>query len=160
MGLDMYIYTNSKQTCEDALRAMEDDGSEYAAKTKEFYRTRGIAMYWRKQNAIHQWFVDHVQDGIDDCKEYPVYPEQLVELRDTCKKVLAARRRASELLPTQSGFFFGSTDYDDWYFEGLEYTARAIQLMLEHVKEVDAGWSFEHEKDPGWMVRFTYRSSW
>lgn len=160
MGLDMYIYTNSKPTCEDALRAMADDGSEYFAKMKEFYRTRGIALYWRKANAIHQWFVDNVQNGVDDCGWYCVEPEQLVELRDTCKKVLAAREMASELLPTQSGFFFGSTEYDDWYFDDIEYTARAIQMMLEHVREADSGWMFEHEKDPGWSVRFSYRSSW
>ena len=160
MGLDMYLYTNSKPTCEDALRAMGSDGSEYDLKMKEFYRTRGIAMYWRKANAIHKWFVDNVQNGEDDCKEYVVYPGQLVELRDACKGVIAARKRASKLLPTQSGFFFGSTDYDDWYFADLEYTANAIQMMLEHVKEVDGGWAFEHEKDPGWRVRFTYRSSW
>ena len=22
---------------------------------------------WRKANAIHKWFVDNVQDGVDDC---------------------------------------------------------------------------------------------
>ena len=160
MGLDMYLYTNSRPTCEDALRAMENDGSEYAAKSIEYYRTHGIAMYWRKANAIHKWFVDNVQYGEDDCKEYTVYPEQLVELRDLCRKVLAAKEEAERLLPTQSGFFFGGTEYDDWYFSDLEYTARAIQMALEHVKEVEKGWSFEHEKEPGWRVRFTYRSSW
>ena len=155
MGLDMYLYTNSRPTCEDALRAMDD-----SPRTKEFYRSRGIAMYWRKANAIHKWFVDNVQYGEDDCKEYTVYPEQLVELRDLCRKVLATKEEAERLLPTQSGFFFGGTEYDDWYFSDLEYTARAIQMALEHVKEVEKGWSFEHEKEPGWRVRFTYRSSW
>ena len=26
--------------------------------------------YWRKANHIHKWFVDNVQNGEDDCKEY------------------------------------------------------------------------------------------
>jgi hypothetical protein len=29
---------------------------------------------------------------------------------------------AKELLPTQAGFFFGSTDYDEYYYEDLVYT--------------------------------------
>jgi hypothetical protein len=37
-------------------------------------------MYWRKANQIHKWFVDNVQDGVDDCKEYWVSEEKLQEL--------------------------------------------------------------------------------
>jgi hypothetical protein len=25
--------------------------------------------YWRKANAIHKWFVDNCQDGVDECQE-------------------------------------------------------------------------------------------
>ena len=159
MGLDMYLYTNSRPTCEDALRAVENDGSEYAESTMRWHREYGIAMYWRKANAIHKWFVDNVQYGDDDCKEYEVSPKKLIELRDLCRKVLAARDEAERLLPTQSGFFFGGTEYDEYYYADLEYTERAIQMALEHVKEVGS-WTFEHEKEPGWGVRFTYHSSW
>ena len=38
---------------------------------------------------------------------------------------------AMELLPTTSGFFFGSTDYDEWYYNQIEYTARVIKEILE-----------------------------
>lgn len=51
--------------------------------------------YWRKANAIHKWFVDHVQEGNDDCGEYEVSNEQLQELLDTVIIVL----NASELIP-------------------------------------------------------------
>lgn len=44
--------------------------------------------YWRKANAIHKWFVAHVQDGTDDCKEYDVSRDQLTTLRDLCLQVL------------------------------------------------------------------------
>jgi hypothetical protein len=43
--------------------------------------------YWRKANAIHGWFVNNVQKGIDDCKEYPVTIRQLKALLSTCKEV-------------------------------------------------------------------------
>ena len=44
--------------------------------------------YWRKANMIHKWFVDNVQDGEDDCREYYVSREQLALLVETCKEVL------------------------------------------------------------------------
>ena len=89
-------------------------------------------MYWRKANAIHNWFVNKVQKGNDDCGEYVVTTEQLTELRDLCAIILADKNNkvASELLPTQSGFFFGGTDYDDWYYQDLTNTMTILDKVL------------------------------
>ena len=38
---------------------------------------------------------------------------------------------ASELLPTQSGFFFGGTGYDEWYVEDIKNTIEIINTVLE-----------------------------
>ena len=48
--------------------------------------------YWRKANQIHNWFVENVQDGKDDGDEYDVSKEQLQELVNVCKKVVAASK--------------------------------------------------------------------
>jgi hypothetical protein len=37
---------------------------------------------------------------------------------------------AKALLPTQVGFFFGSTDYDHWYYEDLERTVLVLKDEL------------------------------
>lgn len=50
--------------------------------------------YWRKANQIHDWFVNNVQDGNDDCECYEVSEEQLRDLLDICIKV----RDGSELV--------------------------------------------------------------
>lgn len=102
------------------------------------------AIYWRKANAIHAWFVKNIQDGVDECLVYEVSHEQLKELQDCCKEVLANHEKAPELLPTQSGFFFGSTGYDEWYFEDLEYTIKAIDQTFKDFPESD-WWSFEYQ---------------
>ena len=118
--------------------------------------------YWRKANQIHAWFVDHVQDGEDDCDyHHEVTKEILEELRDTCIEVLSESvmvvgqvkngssctngkwvdnyepgkviinpEVAKALLPTQSGFFFGGTDYDEYYVEDLKYTIDMINRVL------------------------------
>jgi len=36
--------------------------------------------YWRKANAIHNWFVQNVQKGKDDCRAYSVSTDDLRKL--------------------------------------------------------------------------------
>lgn len=103
MGLDMYL-----------LKRIKDPVDENFG-------------YWRKANAIHNWFVENVQDGNDDQRDYRVSIEQLQELLNIVDEVLDDREKASSLLPTREGFFFGSTDYDEDYFQDLKDT----KLLLE-----------------------------
>lgn len=86
-------------------------------------------VYWRKANQIHEWFVNHIQNGKDDCKEYKVSKEAIKELIETCKKVLENHDLAEELLPTQGFIYFGSTDYDESYFECLKYTVQELSKL-------------------------------
>ena len=97
---------------------------------------------WRKANAIHNWFVDNVQNGEDDCREYHVERTQLVTLRDLCKQVLDDKNSAEELLPSISGFFFGSTEYDEWYFGDLMTT---IDLLDKALVRVPNAWDFYYQ---------------
>jgi hypothetical protein len=45
-------------------------------------------------------------------------------------QVINSSTVAKRLLPTQSGFFFGSTDYDQWYYEDLERTVLVLKDEL------------------------------
>lgn len=103
--------------------------------------------YWRKANQIHAWFVKNVQDGKDECEETWVSKDQLRELLDTCNKVLANKELASELLPPQAGFFFGSQDYDEWYWQDIEETVKMLSELLADEEQISG-------------VDFYYRSSW
>lgn len=91
--------------------------------------------YWRKANHIHKWFVDNVQDGEDDCEKYEVTKSNLLDLKDVCEEVLTLKGKdegkIEEILPTTSGFFFGGTVYDEYYFSGIEETIRIINNVLE-----------------------------
>lgn len=96
-------------------------------------------IYWRKANMIHQWFVDHIQEGEDDCGEYSVSLEELEELLNICNKVLENSELANELLPTKKGFFFGDTDYGENYFEDIKYTVDKLKEAIADFKsELDA----------------------
>ena len=102
--------------------------------------------YWRKANAIHQWFVNNVQKSEDDCKPYNVSTEQLKKLMELCTQVLKEPDKAPELLPTQGGFLFGSTEYDARYFQSLDYTVDALGAELK-----------DNEDQP---QEYEYQSSW
>jgi hypothetical protein len=134
MGLDMYL--SAKRYI---YRAEEEELMEPVKKTllpnsSHNFRITTVSAevaYWRKANAIHKWFVDNVQSGNDNCGEYYVSREDLESLRETCQKALDNKDSAGNIMPTQSGFFFGETTIDSWYFENLEYTINQINIILE-----------------------------
>ena len=138
MGLDMYRsgkrYMSKYLNKEDSARIEKvNEALDFAGEEDADYCAQEVTFrlaYWRKANAIHDWFVQNCQDGIDECQEAWVSREQLQELVDICKQVLADMSKAEELLPSTTGFFFGATDYDDWYFGDLEYTVQRIEKIL------------------------------
>lgn len=86
--------------------------------------------YWRKFNALHNWFVEKCQDGEDDCGTYYVDRSQLLELLDLLKVVKDTPDKAAELLPSRSGFFFGGTDYNEYYFQDVKETIELLEKEL------------------------------
>jgi hypothetical protein len=106
-------------------------------------------IYWRKANAIHGWFIRTCANGVDDCTPVLVHSEQLPELYELCKKVLANHDLAEELLPSQAGFFFGPTDYDQWYFSDLEQTVQDLEKNVINNPDLRTG-----------KYQVIYRASW
>lgn len=131
MGLDMYLrkefYIAAKYE-HRKVKAKVDitiDGKPIKVDPKKIYSITEDVGYWRKSNQIHKWFVDNVQGGKDDCESYDVGYEDLLKLKELCEKVL--KTKDTSLLPPQSGFFFGSTEIDEGYFEDLKYTVKMIE---------------------------------
>lgn len=148
MGLDMYLtarkYLSDFQ--EDDKKIVDLLGSMPIG--RHGLRIRGVeaeAIYWRKANAIHNWFVNNVQNGEDECKEHYVTRDQLEELHDLCVNVIKAKTKdaAIESLPPIDGFFFGGTDIDEYYWQDLEYTRDKIREILENPGLKD--WDFYYQ---------------
>jgi len=182
MGLDMYL---NKKTYVKYWEHNGDDNYEIIIKKhnkivkeidpKKISEITEQVMYWRKANAIHKWFVDNVQNGEDDCKEYYVSIEKLKELRDVCENVLIESQLvegivengqfanaetkgklkpnlelgkvikdysyADKHLPTASGFFFGGTNYDEWYYNDVKETLLFLNEELK--KENREGYYYQ-----------------
>jgi hypothetical protein len=165
MGLDMYLSARKHVEKTDWSKLDRENGISYAEATfpqfNDVVNAAGVATlvdkesiygvdvsvnvaYWRKSNQIHNWFVINVQRGEDDCGEYYVSHAKLKELVNTC--TLAITNKDPNLLPPREGFFFGSTDVDEWYWRDIMDTINQLQPILDRP-------DFEN-------LSFYYQSSW
>ena len=132
MGLDMNMYAT--QNLQKGVKDWDDE-----------YFSDCISWYWRKANQIHNWMVNNVQSGNDDCGLYEVSISQILELHKEITFAMATKD--SSKLPPTAGFFFGSTEVDDWYWEDLADTKKYLEEMQDLF-----------EDNP--QTQFFYCSSW
>lgn len=149
MGLDMYLKAKrylSTYRPEDK-DVIEEIKILAPAGTMQPVELTYQAAYWRKANQIHNWFVNNVQNGEDDCQTYYVSTEELKTLLELCKQVDGNKAMAANLLPPQNGFFFGSTEIDDGYWHDIRITIEQLEAAIEESKKS------EH-------IYFEYYASW
>ena len=128
MGLDMYMVRVDNKTCKPIKEG--DDIVSFDSKTDE-------VAYWRKQNMLHHFILE--QTGADhnmNCTYVEVPYEVLYEFIGRANDILKARGShreslAEKLLPTHSGFFFGSTEYDKWYYESLKNIRADFRSIIQ-----------------------------
>lgn len=117
MGLDQYFYKSHPHLSDD--EKSELDEPEIA--------------YFRKCNFLNAYIEKHALDGqeVPNCSYVPVPRAVLESLCADITTVLREPEKGPELLPTQSGFFFGNTDYDEMYLSNLRSTRSTIAQMLD-----------------------------
>jgi hypothetical protein len=153
MGLDMYLYKKHYVKNWDYMSNEERHTISLKKGKKKLDHIKPDrvcyvveeVMYWRKFNALHKWFVDNVQEGVDDCKESFVDESDLKMLLETLTYVYENKDTAETILPTAQGFFFGSDEIDEYYWEEVKSTIIQLKDLLE-------------EDNKG--ASFYYRSSW
>lgn len=74
----------------------------------------------------------NLDDGRDECQPILISRDTLKELYDVLNNVNHNRLNADELLPTRSGFFFGSTDYDGDYFCDVNDAIKMCEVFLKY----------------------------
>lgn len=175
MGLDMYFtkhtyVKNWEHTPADRKHTITVKQGGKVRKdidTKKISNIVEEVAYWRKFNALHNWFVNNCADGVDDCKQVYVDRSSIKELVDTLKQVKASLDKsgkktvqvetgwangekmysdvevyadtevADELFPTASGFFFGGTEYDSYYYSDLVDTLKIFEELLSQENSAD-----------------------
>jgi hypothetical protein len=166
MGLDMYLNVSERIASHDFNKDNHEvtfvDNPRYntimeavATKVKDNIASsvsvEWTAIYWRKANQIHNWFVNTLAGGVDECQRIPVTRENLVALHNRCGVLLDTRSTelAMELLEPASGFFFGSTAIDEWYWQDIEETHKQLTELLDEITE-DNQWNYTIEYQASW----------
>lgn len=151
MGLDMYLQRRKNMDKQAFADAYDDNLS-------------GV-IYWRKANAIHKYFVYYgtfQSNGAPNIGYYYIDRQHLINLIERITVVLNGekytetdtyfdavemkevskeveynlnKKLASELLPTEDGFFFGSIDYGYSYYEDLVRTLNLLKAELAAVPD-------------------------
>jgi len=98
-------------------------GNNYKSHSTEEYYQIG---YFRKFNALHNWIVKHLANDVDECQRIYIEENEAEGLLKILKEVQADHTLADQLLPTADGCFFGSLQYDEWYFNDVD---RAVELF-------------------------------
>ena len=181
MGLDMYLYKkmyvgNTWKEPKEQLKVKIEGVNQARVST-----ISELVGQWRKANMIHQWFVDNIQEGDDDCKEYDVDVEDLKKLLKVVNEVL----ENSELIDGEivNGYTFENgvkkpmlekgkivknpeiadkllPTASGCFFGGTDYDQYYI-YDLEYTKDLIEKLLIEVEKDTtGIFSHFTYQSSW
>lgn len=128
MGLDMYL---------NKIK-MDGSGNTHSTEIK----------YWRKCNQIHDWFLRHGNlDYSFNAGNEPLYvdKEMAKQFLNELKIAIEDHEKAKELFPTADGFFWGSPEYDEWYYKDLQKTrADLVGAYL------DTDWDNEHWEYSCW----------
>ena len=143
MGLDITFYKAKRLKDNETKERLEEIRKELATEylksidernsklineledEKEKINPWNEVAYFRKVNFLIPFF------GYEEnCSNIEIDKYQVEDLIEACKEVLASHDKASFLLPTQAGFFFGSTDYDDWYFDDVQNVKEKFEEIL------------------------------
>lgn len=103
LNIEEHQYTNTKNEVVKYVSAARNDTSE--------------VMYFRK----HNWLLPFFGYG-ENCSNKVISKDDVEQFISVAEKVLEKKdvETAEELLPTESGFFFGNDAYNEWYFKDVE----------------------------------------
>lgn len=135
MGLDMFlnrrvgIGANYESNKVSGIIDLKSHGVPINIELKKVTYINEQVMYWRKANSIHDWFVENVQEGEDDCKEYYIDPDTLCVFIELCKNTIKQIKEgvSDDKLDLPSGL---SNDLDDHYINELQRTVNTIEPLL------------------------------
>ena len=138
MGLDMYlkkeIYIGQEYKHRNVdLKLNVSIQGEKIDITEPINSINIMVLTWRKANAIHKWFVDNVQEGVDDCGRYYVSEDKLIQLKKVCEQVLNNIKTRDFIM--SSGYTITKEHTKENFVDGKVITNSEIAESLLPTKE-------------------------
>lgn len=95
--------------------------------------------YFRKVNFLIPFFEGFFNTEIENLEDLELTKESVEELRDRCERVLNDRTLAKDLLPTRGGFFFGSINYDEYYYDDVVDVLDNCNALIQEFDNLKEG---------------------
>ena len=190
MGLDMYLKCNHRELVEEVFGKrvewgyVSEDSWHRSGGYICYWRKANMIHNWFVENVqeneddckIYEVGLDILAELRDVCRNV-LHSSKLV--KDGMRKVhviedgrfvekyqdyyvIEDPSIAIGLLPTTTGFFFGSTTYDEDYYRDVEETYRTLDFILsKFTPREDGFYGWEQTYgDTDWVVQFSYHASW
>lgn len=109
---------------------------QFIVKKRSGNEEHEIIISWRKENHLQNWFINHTDydEGTQEpSSEFGI--EKIEELLSDLKNV--NEKNADTIMPTRSGFFYGSTNYDEYYFSAIKNEISELEEVIANHKEGD-----------------------
>ena len=168
MGLDMYFsrrtYVSSFKSTRDAdgnwgerdVNNMElkfDDADLSHINLQNVRYIEELFGEFRKFNALHAYVVDNFGGGRDECQIIYLDIDNLIQIHEMLSLVkeslsIGDKVIASQTLPPSEGFFFGSTEIDEWYEKDVNEAVEVFGKIIEEHSIV------------GHNASYSYQASW
>jgi hypothetical protein len=143
MGLDMYLIKRKKEDKKTDLWSFDNE-----------------LIYWRKANQVHKFFCDNGKEIEPQCSYRVLKSDLEELLNRCIKVLEVAKvekgivqngyhfendemipnyeegitivnpEEIAKILPTCKGFFFGSTEYNEYYLEDIRYTKESLEALI------------------------------
>lgn len=128
MGLDQYLYVTKKELENEYYENIGEPVYNNNNQIDYYDETEILEeiAYFRKSNWLHGYLnnlcITKTGHDIEDCEYFVFTQKDLINLLNICKEVVECNSitYAEDWLPPMSGFFFGSTAIDKYYFEDIQ----------------------------------------
>ena len=145
MGLDQALRRMTPEIAAKLVKWMDSGSADAEGDlSDEEYNTIEDVWTGRKENHIRRAIEQMKGMSAVNCGYLFLSREDVERLVGLLKEANANHELAHTLLPTQSGFFFGSTEYDEYYFEDIKRELADFEQVLNDwdEKSVYAYWEW------------------
>lgn len=134
MGLDQYITIRHKST-NNAYAKWEKywklkDSERIGIRQPKEPSGALIIGYFRKHNNVHNWFVENVQKGVDDCGRYRISVDDLQNLKQICENIMSHVTKTKR--PPKYSTDIHGEQYEVWQYDEYTITDEGMEYVKEH----------------------------
>lgn len=117
MGLDQFMYRADNDDIAERILMGEDTGAP--------------SWYGRKINFLQNRISEIIEHEVNNITFYEISLDDVKQIIEDCQFIKEHPDSAEDMLPTVEGFFFGSTEYGDLYFEDIDYLLESLPVFIK-----------------------------